>query len=160
MTEVVGKVPDAQVMSDLDAAVAWAQRYQGNTSRLGITGFGWGGRIVWLYAAHNPALKAGVAWYGPVDRTYHSGSDVTPLSVASRIKAAMLGLYGGADAGLSNESVDRMRAALRAAGNTRSEIVTYADTPHAFNADYRPTYRRDQALDGWKRMTEWFGKYL
>lgn len=157
---VVAKVPDEQVMSDLDAAVAWAGRNHGDTSRVGITGFCWGGRIVWLYAAHSPALKAGVAWYGPVDRAYQPGSTLTAVSVADEIKAPVLGLYGGADAGISNESVDKMRAALKAAGNTRSEIVTYPDTPHAFHADYRPSYRKEQADDAWKRLQAWFKKYL
>lgn len=160
IASVVTQVPDAQVMSDLDAAVARAGREGGDTSRLGITGFCWGGRIVWLYAAHNPTLDAGVAWYGPVDRAYHSGSSLTPVSVAKKIDAPILGLYGGADAGISSESLDRMRAALRSADNNRSQIVVYPDTPHAFHADYRKTYRKEQAQDGWKRLQEWFGKYL
>lgn len=160
IAKVVAKVPDQQVMDDLDAAVAWAGRNGGDTSRVGITGFCWGGRIVWLYAAHSSTLKAGVAWYGPVDRAYQPGSTLTAVSVADRIEAPVLGLYGGADAGISNESVDRMRAALKAAGKTRSEIVTYPDTPHAFHADYRPSYRKEQADDGWKRLRAWFEKYL
>jgi carboxymethylenebutenolidase len=160
LSEVVAKVPDAQVMSDLDAAVAWAGRYDGDTSRLGITGFCWGGRIVWLYAAHNPALDAGVAWYGPLDRTYHGLSPLTPISVAGRIRAPVLGLYGAADAGISNDSVKQMAAALKAAGNTQSEIILYPDTPHAFHADYRPTYRKQQAMDGWDRLLGWFKRYL
>jgi carboxymethylenebutenolidase len=160
LSTVVSKVPDEQVMRDLDAAVAWAARYQGDTSRVGITGFCWGGRIVWLYAAHNPALDAGVAWYGPLDRTYHILSPLTPISVAGKVRAPVLGLYGGADAGIPNDSVKRMAEALKAAGNTRSEIILYPDTPHAFHADYRPTYRKEQAVDGWQRLLAWFKKYL
>ena len=152
---VVAKVPDAQVMSDLDAAAAWAGKNGGDASKLAVTGFCWGGRIVWLYAAHNPNLKAGVAWYGgvegkPVDIRPKNAIDLVP-----ELKAPVLGLYGGADAGIPNESVDRMRAALKAANNP-SEIVTYPDTPHGFNADYRPSYRKEAADDGWRRMMEWF----
>ena len=158
LATVVSKVPDAQVMRDLDAAVARAGREGGDTSRLGITGFCWGGRIVWLYAAHNPAVDAGVAWYGPVERTYSGGR--TAIELADEIRAPILGLYGGADAGIPVDSVERMRKALARAGNTRSEIVIYPDTPHAFHADYRPTYRKEQAMDGWKRLQAWFAKYL
>jgi carboxymethylenebutenolidase len=160
MSTVVSKVADEQVMSDLDAAVAWAGNNQGATGRLGITGFCWGGRTVWLYAAHNQGVKAAVAWYGPLDRAYMAGSKLTVLSVVDKINAPVLGLYGSADAGISNESIDKMRAALKAAGKTHSEIVTYPDTPHAFHADYRPTYRKEQAADGWKRLQAWFKKYL
>ena len=160
VSNVVAKVPDAQVMGDLDAAVAFAKASgKADVSRLGITGFCWGGRIVWMYAAHNPALKAGVAWYGPLVRGYTQG-DKGVLDVADKIKAPMLGLYGGADGGIPNDTVDKMRAALKAAGNTKSEIVTYPDTPHGFHADYRPTYRKDQADDGWKRALAWFKQNL
>jgi carboxymethylenebutenolidase len=155
IAEVVNRARDAQVMADLDACVAWAQAQGADTTRLGITGFCWGGRIVWMYAAHNPALRAGVAWYGPLARAYAAG-DSTAIEVAPRIKAPMLGLYGGADSGIPNESVERMRAALQAAGNTRSEIVLYPDTPHAFHADYRPNYRPEAAVDGWRRCLAWF----
>jgi carboxymethylenebutenolidase len=160
LSEVVSAVPDKQVMSDLDAAAARAVREGGDKDRLGITGFCWGGRIVWLYAAHNPALRAGVAWYGPVDRGYGSSSSLTALEIAGKIRAPILGLYGGADAGISSLSVDDMRRALKAAGNTRSEIVIYANTPHAFHADYRPSYRKAEAADGWRRLQEWFKNYL
>jgi carboxymethylenebutenolidase len=160
VSNVVSKVTDAQVMGDLDAAVAFAKASgKADVSKLGITGFCWGGRIVWMYAAHNPALKAGVAWYGPLLRGYAQG-DKGVLDVADKIKAPMLGLYGGADGGIPNDSVDKMRAALKAAGNTKSEIVTYPDTPHAFFADYRPSYRREQADDGWKRALAWFKQNL
>jgi len=155
LAEVVSRAPDAQVMADLDACVAWAGRNGGDTAKLGITGFCWGGRIVWIYAAHNPALRAGVAWYGPVARAYAAG-DPTAIDLAPRIRAPMLGLYGGADAGIPNDTLEQMRAALAAAGNSRCEIVLYPDTPHAFHADYRPNYRQDAAADGWRRCLAWF----
>jgi carboxymethylenebutenolidase len=155
MSEVVAKVTDAQVMADLDAAAAWAAKNGGDGGDLGITGFCWGGRIVWMYAAHNPGLKAGVAWYGPVARAYHPG-DKTALDVAASIKQPILGLYGAADGGIPNDTLAKMRSALKAAGNTASEIVLYPDTPHAFHADYRPNYRKQAAEDGWKRLLAWF----
>ena len=158
IAEVVNQARDAQVMTDLDACVAWAKGQGGDTSRLGITGFCWGGRTVWMYAAHNPALSAGVAWYGPVVRAYAAG-DATPIAVAARIKAPMLGLYGGDDAGIPNDSVEQMRAALKAGGNQRSEIVLYPGTPHAFHADYRPSYRKTEADDGWRRCLDWFKRH-
>jgi len=156
---IVAKVPDAQVMADLDAAVAWAKSTgDADTSRLGITGFCWGGRIVWMYAAHNPALKAAVAWYGPVARPYHAG-DRTALEAVPSIEAAVLGLYGGDDPGIPNETTQRIGDAMNAAGKT-SEIVVYPGTPHGFLADYRPSYRKAEAEDGWARLTRWFGKYV
>jgi carboxymethylenebutenolidase len=155
ISEIVAKVPDAQVFADLDAAAAWAARNGGEGGDLGITGFCWGGRMVWMYAAHNPRLKAGVAWYGPVARAYHPG-DRTALDVAASIKAPILGLYGAADGGIPNDTVEKMRAALKASGNSASEIVLYPDMPHAFHADYRATYRKEAAEDGWKRAVAWF----
>ena len=156
--KVVNLVPDAQVMSDLDAAASWAAGNGGDPKRLAITGFCWGGRIVWMYAAHNPALRAGVAWYGGVEGPVTEAKPRHPIDVVSRIDAPVLGLYGGADAGIPNEGVDRMRAALKAAGKP-SEIHTYPDTPHAFHADYRPSYRREQAEDGWRRLLAWFKEH-
>ena len=156
--EVVNKVPDAQVMGDLDAAVAWARKNGAHASKLGITGFCWGGRITWLYAAHNPAVGAGVAWYGPIIRDVNALTPKHPIDIAATLKTPVLGLYGGADAGIPNDTVDKMRAALKAAGNP-SEIITYPDTPHAFHADYRPSYRKEQAADGWKRLQDWFKKH-
>jgi len=156
--DIVAKVPDAQVMADLDATAAWAAK-NGGGGKLGITGFCWGGRIVWMYAAHNPKVAAGVAWYGPVARAYYPG-DKTALEVAGQIKAPILGLYGAADGGIPNDTVEKMREALKAAGNTASEILPYPDTPHAFHADYRPSYRKEQAEDGWKRLSSWFHRYL
>jgi carboxymethylenebutenolidase len=155
--KVVSKVPDAQVMSDLDAATAWAAKNGGETRKLGITGFCWGGRITWLYTAHNSNVKAGVAWYGRVVGDNNDMTPAYPIDVVDRINAPVLGLYGGADAGIPNDTVDKMREALKAAGK-KSEIHTYPDTPHAFHADYRPSYRKEQAEDGWKRATAWFKK--
>ncbi len=155
--KVVSKVPDAQVMSDLDASVAYARASgSGDTARLGITGFCWGGRIVWLYAAQSSALRAGVAWYG---RLVGDATELTPrhpIDLVGDLKAPVLGLYGGADQGIPVETVDRMRDACKAAGKT-CEMVVYPDTPHAFNADYRPSYRQEAAKDGWTRMLAWFG---
>ena len=155
MDEVVSQAADAQVMADLDACVAWARTEGADTAKLGITGFCWGGRVTWMYAAHNPALKAGVAWYGPVARAYARG-DKTALEVAPHIRAPMLGLYGADDDGIPLDTLQQMRVALKAAGNTRSQIVVYPDTPHAFHADYRPSYRKDAAEDGWRRCLAWF----
>jgi carboxymethylenebutenolidase len=155
--KVVNKVPDSQVMSDLDSTVAWAGKNGGNVDKLGITGFCWGGRITWLYTAHNPNVDAGVAWYG---RLVGDKSDMTPshpIDLVDKINAPVLGLYGGADAGIPNDTVERMNAALKKAGK-KSEIHLYPDTPHAFHADYRPSYRKGQADDGWKRAVEWFKK--
>jgi len=159
--DIVAKVSDAQVMSDLDATAGFIKdEGKADAAKLGITGFCWGGRIVWLYAAHNPTLKAGVAWYGRVVGQASENTPKHPIDIAKDLKAPVLGLYGGADNGIPNDTVDQMRAALKAAtGNPnaqKSMIHTYPDTPHAFNADYRPSYRKEQAEDGWKRALEWF----
>ena len=154
-SKIVSRVPDAQVMADLDATAAWAASNGGDPNRLGATGFCWGGRITWLYAAHNPKLKAGVAWYGKVEGPADALKPRHPIDVAKELKAPVLGLYGGADAGIPNDGVDRMREALKAAGKP-SEIHTYPDAPHAFHADYRPSYRKEPAEDGWRRMLDWF----
>ncbi len=156
---IVSQVPDAQVMGDLDAAVAWAKASgKGDTERLGITGFCWGGRIVWLYAAHNPRLKAGVAWYGRLVGESRPLQPKQPIDVVTEIKAPVLGLYGGADKGIPVETVERMQAALKALGKT-AEIVIYPDAPHAFHADYRPSYREGPAKDGWGRLQAWFKQH-
>lgn len=157
ISEVVSEASDAQVMGDLDAAVAWAATQGGDTARLGITGFCWGGRTTWRYAAHNAKLTAAVAWYGPVARNYHEG-DKTIIDVAASIKAPVLGLYGAADGGIPVDTLTKLEGALKAAGNTKCEIVVYPDTPHAFHADYRPSYRKAAADDGWKRCVDWFKK--
>jgi carboxymethylenebutenolidase len=162
MAEVVSKVPDAQVMSDLDACVAWAGEQGGDTSRLGITGFCWGGRIVWLYSAHNPALRAGVAWYGRLVGQPGPLQPKRPVDVAAQLQAPVLGLYGGQDQGIPLDTVEQMKAALaQGSGAARaSQIVVYPDAPHAFHADYRPSYRKDAALDGWNRCLEWLRNHL
>ena len=159
LSKVVSKVPDAQVMSDLDATVAWADRSsKGNIAKLGITGFCWGGRIVWLYAAHNPQLKAGVAWYGRLVGRANELQPKHPIDVAASLKAPVLGLYGGDDSGIPLDTVEQMRKALKTQANP-SEIIVYPNTPHGFHADYRPSYRKEQAEDGWKRLQEWFKKH-
>jgi carboxymethylenebutenolidase len=156
VTKVVARVPDAQVLADLDATVAWAAASgRADATRLGITGFCWGGRIVWLYAAHSRALKAGVAWYGRLEGTADELHPKHPIDVAADLKAPVLGLYGAADTGIPGESVEKMRSALKAAGSG-SEIVLYPDAPHGFYADYRPTYRAGPATDGGRRTLEWF----
>ena len=159
LSTVVSKVPDAQVLSDLDAAVAWADRSsKGDIAKLGITGFCWGGRIVWLYAAHNPQLKAGVAWYGRLVGRANELQPKHPIDVAASLKAPVLGLYGKDDSGIPLDTVEQMRKALKAQASP-SEIIVYPNTPHGFHADYRPSYRKEQAEDGWKRLQEWFKKH-
>ena len=153
VTEVVGKVPDAQVMGDLDACVAWAHANGGDTARLGITGFCWGGRITWLYAAQSPAVKAGVAWYGQLVGVPSELKPNNPIDIVGQLKAPVLGLYGAQDQGIPLAAVDQMKAAL-ATGNAAakaSQFVVYPGAPHAFHADYRPSYKKDAAQDGWKR---------
>lgn len=151
---VVSKVPDAGVAKDLDACVAWAGKNGGDVARLAITGFCWGGRQTWLYAAHNPALKAGVAWYGRIDGEVNDRTPKYPLDLADQIKAPVLGLYGGADQGIPMDDVQSMKDALAKAGS-KSQIHVYDGAPHAFHADYRPTYRKEPAEDGWKRLLAW-----
>lgn len=155
LAEIVAKVPDEQVMSDLDAAAAFAGAEGADAARLAVTGFCWGGRIVWLYAAHNAALKAGAAWYGVLDGERNALRPRHPIDVAADLKAPVLGLYGGRDSGIPLEMVERMKAALGAAGS-RSQIVVYPDAPHGFNADYRPSYTPAAAADAWARMLAWF----
>lgn len=156
---IVAKVPDAQVMSDLDATVAWASGTgKADIARLGITGFCWGGRIVWLYAAHNPDLKAGVAWYGRIESDRSDLQPRHPIDVAAELKAPVLGLYGALDQGIPVESVERMREAAKSA-KVPTEFQIYADAGHAFYADYRPSYVKDAADDGWRRLQEWFKQH-
>jgi carboxymethylenebutenolidase len=156
--EVVSKVPDAQVMSDLDAAVAWAGKTgSGNVQRVGVTGFCWGGRITWLYAAHNPELKAGVAWYGRLAGQTTELQPKPPIDLAAELKAPVLGLYGGQDQGIPLEDVEKMRAAL-AAARQPSEIVVFPDAPHGFHADYRPSYREADAKDASRQCLAWLRK--
>ncbi|GBG04039.1 carboxymethylenebutenolidase [Azospira sp. I13] len=158
MESIIAKVPDAQVLGDLDACAAWAAKHGGDPKRLAITGFCWGGRITWLYSAHNPAVRAGVAWYGRLVGNVGELTPKHPLDVASSLKTPVLGLYGGQDSGIPLETVEKMRAALKAAGNA-SEIIVYPDAPHAFHADYRPSYRPDAAADGWQRLLAWLKQH-
>jgi carboxymethylenebutenolidase len=154
--EVVSKVPDAQVMSDLDAAAAWAEKSgKGDPKRLAVTGFCWGGRITWLYTAHNPNVKAGGAWYGRIVGMPNDLQPKHPIDVAGQIKHRVLGLYGAADTGIPNDTVEKMREALKAV-NDRSQIILYPDTPHGFYADYRPSYRKDKADDAWVKLLAFF----
>ena len=157
IAEVVNKVPDAQVMADLDGAVKWAGSNGGDTSKVAVTGFCWGGRITWLYAAHGP-VKAGVAWYGRLVGAPNDLQPKNPVDFAVNLRAPVLGLYGEKDTGITLETVDRMKAAL-AAGNAASkasQFVVYPDAPHAFHADYRPSYRKEAADDGFRRCLAWF----
>ncbi len=158
LAEVINKVPDAQVMGDLDATLAWAKSEGADTSRSGITGFCWGGRITWLYTAHNPQIKAGVAWYGRLVGAPNPLMPKSPVDAVATLHGPVLGLYGGQDGGIPQTTVETMKAALGSgsAAAKKSEFVIYPDAPHAFHADYRPSYRKDAAEDGWKRCLAWF----
>ncbi|MES2952742.1 MAG: dienelactone hydrolase family protein [Pseudomonadota bacterium] len=163
LSEVVAKVPDAQVMADLDGAVKWAGENGGNTKRVGVTGFCYGGRITWLYAAHNSQnVKAGVAWYGRLVGAESAVTPKHPVQLAASLKAPVLGLYGGQDGGIPLTTVNEMKDALADAGAKGnkaakgSEFVVYPQAPHAFHADYRPSYRKEAAEDGFQRALEWF----
>ncbi len=165
--KVVAKVPDAQVMSDLDATVAYARSTgKSDAKHVGITGFCWGGRIVWLYSAHSKDLDAGVAWYGRlVPSATAKPNPLTPqqpIDLVDELKAPVLGLYGGKDQGIPQESVERMRAALKKSKSKaaqQSDIIVYPDAGHGFHADYRPSYDKASATDGWSRLQAWFKKY-
>ena len=154
LKEVVFKAPDAQVMGDLDACVAWAKANGGNVEKLGITGFCWGGRITWLYAAHNPTVKAGVAWYGKLVGAKSALAPSHPIDIAANLKTPVLGLYGGKDEGIPQASIEQMKAAL-ALADSNSEFVVYPNSGHAFHADYRPSYVESDAKDGWRRCVAW-----
>ena len=156
VTNIVAKVPDAEVMSDLDAAVAFAKGESADTTKLAITGFCWGGRVVWLYAAHNPALKAGAAWYGPLAGKPNDLRPKTAIDLAAQINAPVLGLYAGQDHNITAADIDAMRAALAKAGKTNSRIDVFDDAQHGFNADYRDSYNEKDAEDAWARMLAWF----
>lgn len=159
IAKVVSKVPDAQVLSDLDATTEFVNKSgKGNVAKMGITGFCWGGRIVWMYADHNPKLKAAVAWYGPLTGEASELKPKNPVDIASSLKVPVLGLYGGSDDSIPLASIEQMKKTLKEAGNP-SEIMVYPNTPHGFHADYRPTYRKEQAEDGDKRLQAWFKKY-
>ena len=158
LAKVVSKVPDSQVMADLDACVAWAGSHGGDPRRLAVSGFCWGGRITWLYAAHQPKVKAGVAWYGRLTSQTSAMTPKHPIDLAGQLHGPVLGLYGGQDTGIPLDTVDKMKSALAGSENPASRgstIHVYPDAPHAFHADYRPSYRKDAAVDGWQRMAEW-----
>ena len=152
--EVISKVPDAQVMADLDAVVAWAKTNGGNTAKLGITGFCWGGRITWMYSAHNPKVKAGVAWYGRLVGNSTSLTPTHPVDIAAKLKTPILGLYGAQDGGIPVTTVVEMKDAL-AKGSSKSEFVVFKNSGHAFHADYRPSYAEADAKDGWTQCLAW-----
>jgi len=158
IAEVASKVPDAQVMGDQDATVKWAAANRGDVRKLAVTGFCWGGRQTWLYADHNKNVKAGVAWYGRLVGSQNELTPKNPIDIAANLAGPVLGLYGGADTGIPLESVEKMKVALAAgdAAAKASKFVVYPDAPHAFHADYRPSYRKEAADDGWKRALEWF----
>lgn len=161
IAEVISKVPDAQVAGDLDATLTWAGANGGDPQRVGVTGFCWGGRQTWLYTAHSKSIKAGVAWYGRVVGAQNELTPRNPIDIAGQLNGPVLGLYGEADTGIPLDGVEKMKAAL-AAGNANSkasQFVIYKDAPHAFHADYRPSYRKEAAEDGWKRCLEWFRKH-
>ncbi|MEH1870189.1 dienelactone hydrolase family protein [Nostoc sp.] len=153
---IVAKVPDVQVLSDLDATVNWAVKSaKGNVDKLAITGFCWGGRITWLYAAHNPKVKAGVAWYGRLVGDATELQPKYPIDIASKLTVPILGLYGGKDTSIPLDTIEQMRVRL-ASRKSKSEIIVYPDAGHAFFADYRPSYHEKDAKDGWKRLLAWF----
>jgi len=160
MSNFVGKTSDEQVMGDLDSVLAFAKSEgKADTAKLGITGFCWGGRIAWLYDAHNPAIKAAVAWYGPLAYPTRPATPKNPIDVVNELHGPVQGLYGGADSGITQESVGKMRDALKASSDpaaAKSNIIVYPDAPHGFNADYRPSYRKEAAEDGWTRCLAWF----
>jgi carboxymethylenebutenolidase len=154
------KLTDEQAFADLDAVVAWAEKNpRANAGKLGITGFCRGGRMVWMYTAHQKKIDAGVAWYGGLSPAM-PGQPLTPMDVTDKLHAPVLGLYGSADTGIPLQRVEMLRAGLLAFGKDKQSIIhVYEGMPHAFNADYRPSYRKEAAEDGWKRMLAWFKKH-
>ena len=159
--KVVSKTPDAQVMTDLDSTVAYAKKNNGNTKKLSITGFCWGGRITWLYAAHNKNVDAGAAWYGGLvasaSRPKNPLQPTMPLDVAKDLRVPVLGLYGGLDTGIPLDSVQQMQEELKK-GKSKSEIIVYPNADHGFLADYRPSYNQEASEKAWKKLQEWFKK--
>jgi len=155
---IVNAKPDAELVADLDATVAWAKSEGGDTSRLGMIGFCRGGRAVWIYAAQSSALKAGFAFYGSLVDPQNPLWPKSPIQLAPEMKAPVLGLYGDADQGIPVSQVEQMKEALKAAGKT-AEFKIYPGAPHAFHADYRPSYRKEAAEDAWREMMEWFKTY-
>ncbi|ARP86044.1 dienelactone hydrolase family protein [Bordetella genomosp. 9] len=160
--DIVSKVPDEQVMADLDASVAWAAQHGGDDSRVGVTGFCWGGRITWMYTAYSPKVKAGVAWYGKLTQGHGPLIKRNAVDIAQELHGPVLGLYGGQDHSIPLADVDLMKQRL-AAGNAHakaSRIDVYPDSGHAFLADYRPSYNEKDAKDAWSKMLAWFAQYL
>ena len=165
--KIVAKVPDEQVMSDLDSTVAYAKATgKSNAKHVGITGFCWGGRIVWLYAAHSKNLDAGVAWYGRLvaraDQPVNPLTPKQPVEIVDELKAPVLGLYGAKDGGIPVATVEQMREALKKSKSKsarESEIIVYPEAGHGFHADYRPSYNKEAATDGWQRLQAWFKKH-
>lgn len=162
ISELVAKVPDEQVYADLDACVAWAGKNGGDTSRLGITGFCWGGRITWMYSAHNPKVRAGVAWYGKLAEGHGPLIKQVPLDIAGQLHGPVLGLYGAQDHSIPLADIDTMKQRLQSGNDASkaSSFVVYPESGHAFLADYRPSYRAEDARDGWARMLTWFQRHL
>lgn len=158
MKTIIHKTPDAQVMADLDACVAWAAGNGGNVDKLGITGFCWGGRVTWMYSAYNPKVKAGVAWYGRLMGDATAYTPKHPVDIAPTLTVPVLGLYGAKDTGIPLDTVEKMKEAL-AKGSSGSEFVVYPDAGHAFHADYRPSYDEKDAKDGWTRALAWFREH-
>jgi carboxymethylenebutenolidase len=158
-TEIVSKVPDAQVMSDLDALTLFVGGDGGTAKKMGITGFCWGGRITWLYAAHNPKVKAGVAWYGRLIGKTNALQTQNPIDVIPSLKVPVLGLYGALDKGIPVADVDKMGAALKSA-KSASAVKLYPEADHGFLADYRPSYNEAAAKDGWAKALGWFKRNL
>ncbi|MCP3708764.1 dienelactone hydrolase family protein [Paraburkholderia sp. CNPSo 3274] len=158
---IASKVPDVQVMGDIDAAIAWAAEHGGDTKRVGVNGFCWGGRYAWLYAEHNPHIKAAVVWYGRVAGPHTANAPSNPLDLANNLQVPVLGLYGLQDPGNPQDSLEQMKAAIAQGpqGGRSSQIVVYDDAGHAFFADYRPSYRKADAQDGWKRAIAWFKEH-
>lgn len=161
IAEIVMKTPDAQVMRDLDVCLQWARREGADTGRAAVTGFCWGGRITWMYAAHQPQIRAGAAWYGRLEGANPASWPSHPIDRVGQLHAPVLGLYGGKDEGIPLASVDRMKAALAqgSAAARASQFVVYPDAPHAFHADYRPSYRKPAAEDAWQQMMNWFKRH-
>jgi carboxymethylenebutenolidase len=155
---IVNTKADTELFADLDATAAWAKSQGGNTDRLGIMGFCRGGRTVWRYSTHNPNLKAGVAFYGSLADEPNAAMPINSIASAKDVKEPVLGLYGAEDQGIPVDQVNTMKKALADAGKT-AEFKIYPGAPHGFHADYRPSYRKEAAEDGWKMMTDWFKKY-
>ncbi|MGH8779637.1 dienelactone hydrolase family protein [Paraburkholderia sp.] len=159
--QLVSKVPDSQVLGDLDATVAWAGEHGGDLRRVGVNGFCWGGRITWLYAEHNPHVKAAVAWYGRVAGDHTANTPANPLDLASSLHVPVLGLYGRQDPSIPQDTLEQMKQAIAEGPREArgSQFVVYDDAGHAFFADYRPSYRKVDAEDGWRRALAWFRQH-